>query len=590
MSIDSKSKSGLETYRRIFAYARPHWPLFLLAVCSMVLLAISEVAFAPVLGKLVDVNSVANNRSDLVSAPLLLVLVIFVRASMTLLSGSCMAWISRTTIYALRKDMFSRLLLMPSSYYDKFSSGKLISIFTFNAEQMGDSITSAITILIRDSLTIIGIFSLLFYYQPIITLIFITIGPLLGYFLYKLSERFRKTSKRIQESMGVITTSLQETTDNEKLIKLHNGANQQADSFEKINRKNKSQTIKYFAVVISSSSLIQFLVGLFIALAVYLLLKEKTSAEDFVAYITAMFLIIPCLKRLTTVNSSIQKGIAAGESVFAFLDLHGESDTGRREVKRVKGEIVFDNVSFTYSANARQTSESIIKTGKQVLSNINLKIDAGQKIAIVGKSGGGKSTFVSLLPRFYELTEGAILIDGVDIKEFKLPCLRSQFALVSQSITLFNDTLANNIAYGVTENISRAEIESAADAAHALYFINEWDDGLDTIVGEGGIQLSGGQKQRVAVARALLKNAPILILDEATSALDSESEKFVQQGIEKLSENRTTLVITHRISTAESADNIIVIENGEIVETGTHKHLLELNGFYARYYKNQFKD
>jgi len=584
MATQSKENKGFYLYKRLLTYALPYWPVFVVAVIAMTILATTDALFAHLFGHLIDENLVAKNKDLTANAPLLIVFVFFIRGFTSFISGSCMAWIGRMTIFKIRNEMFEHMLTLPSAYLDQNSSGQLISKFTFNTEQIAQALTSAVTILVRDSLIIVFLFSTLFYLQGAVTFLFLLVGPIVAYLLYKLSTRFRKISKRIQSSMGDITTAVQETIENDKLIKLHGGAAQQRKKFFKTNKKNKQQQLKMLVTAIASAPFIQFLVGIIVALIMYVLIEKGISAGEFVTYISALLAIMPPLKRLTTVNSAIQKGIAAADSIFEFIDSAAEKDTGDKKITRVDGNIEFQQVSFSYHASQADQED------KKILKNINLEIRAGEKIALIGKSGGGKSTLVNLLPRFYEIGQGQITLDGINIREFQLSNLRSQFSLVSQSITLFEDTIANNIAYGALAGIDRKKIEAAAEIAHATEFIEKWSDGFDTLIGEGGIQLSGGQKQRIAIARAILKDAPILILDEATSALDSESEKFVQEGIEKLSRGRTTLVIAHRLATVESADKIIVIENGQIAEMGSHSTLLEKNGYYARYYKNQFSD
>ncbi len=576
MSKESPAYGSVQTYRRLITHALPYWPYFLGATVAMILFATTDAAFAGLMRKLVDVNVVGQSRDDLITYPLLLVGLVTLRGITGFLYSYGMMYVSRMTIYSIRKDMFQHMLLLPSSSFDTNSSGQLISKFTFNTEQISQAITSAVTILIRDSLTAIILLGYMMYLNFWLTIIFLVCGPFIIIILALLSSRFRRISKKIQNSMGDVTSVLQESIDAQREVKTFGGQKFEQKKFEAINKTNRQQHMKFLATTVGSTQVIQLLASVTVAVIIYFLISDESiTAGSFIAYVMAMLFMLPPIKRLTTVNASIQKGIAAASAIFELLDEKPEKDTGTHISKRVEGHICFEHVSMSYDQ------------GKTLpLQNIHLDIKPGQTVALVGKSGSGKTSMIGLLPRFYELYSGRITIDSVNITDYTLESLRDQIALVSQNIVLFNDTIANNIGYGMA-SASREQVEAAAVSAHADEFIQQFENGYDTLIGEDGSRLSGGQRQRIAIARALLKDAPILLLDEATSALDSESEQAVQAGIELLVRNRTTLIVAHRLSTIEKADLILVLESGKIVESGSHQELINANGFYARYHNTQ---
>ncbi len=597
-------QSAAAIYRRLLTYASPYWKVFLLAVFSMVIYATTDVALAELLREMVGgkqdqyqhsytlfdsyLNDFLDDRPSAARgwyvsiireyAPWLIVLLFMVRGLFGFVTTYGMAWIGRMSIYNIRKEMFVHITMLPSRFYDKQTSGQLISKFTFNTEQVAQAVTNAVTILIRDTLTAIILLAYLLYLNASLTIILIVFAPLIIWLLSKLGRRFRKISKRIQDAMGEVTNTLQESIDGQKEIKIFGAQQAECEHFDRVNRTNRKQNLKLMATMAASVPVIQFLAAIAVASIVYLLMNSDVKTGDFIAYITAMMFLMAPLKRLTSVNAAIQKGIAAASSIFDLLDEKMEKDTGTLSPERIKGDIEYQAVSFAYSKDA-----------EQVLNNINFKVNAGQTVALVGKSGQGKTSLVHLLTRFYDIDSGRILIDNICISELSLMALRKQVSIVSQHVTLFNDTIANNIAYGSDKSPQRDAIINAAKAAHALEFIETFTDGFDTIVGEKGSRLSGGQKQRIAIARAIFKNAPILILDEATSALDTESEQNVQSGLKELQQNRTTLVIAHRLSTIEKADVILVLDSGAIVESGTHTALLAKNGYYAKLHHDKFE-
>jgi subfamily B ATP-binding cassette protein MsbA len=582
MTSPSREKTdGFTIYRRLLGYAFPYWKVFLLAVLGMVIFSLTEGAFTKLIEPMVDGSFVEKNPETIKWVPILMIIIFAFRTVGSFLSEYCMAWIARSVIRKLRSRVFEQLLRLPISYYDTTSSGSLLSKMVYDVEQLAEASSSVLTILIRDSLTILVLLGLMLYLSVKLTLILLITLPLIAVLVVMISKRFRKLSQRIQQSMGDVSNVTEEAIEANREIKIFGGQDYEANRFDVVNAYNRRQHLKLVATNALSSPLIQQIVVSAFAGIVYLatqpdFLKAMTVGK-FISFMLAMILLLQHARKLTTVNASLQRGIAAAYSVFAFLDSDQEQDTATRQLPRVQGEVEYRNVEFSYSNDT-----------KAVLSDINLKIKAGESVAFVGRSGAGKSTLVSLLPRFYEIKDGEITLDGINIQEVSLNSLRDQIALVSQHVTLFNDTISHNIAYGALEHASEEAIREAASAAHALEYIEQLPEGFDTLVGENGVLLSGGQRQRLAIARAIFKDAPILILDEATSALDTESERYIQSALEHLMKDRTTLVIAHRLSTIEKVDKIVVLEHGRIVETGRHAELLEKGGHYAGLYNMQF--
>ncbi len=584
MSENSQMQDGMAVYRRLLRQVLPYWKLFLMAILAMALYATTDAGFARLMQPMLDESFVKKDPQSIKWIPILIIAVFLVRTVTGFISNFGMAWVARHVIRDLRRKMFRQLLVLPISFYDSSSSGVLIAKLLYDVEQLAQASTTVITTLVRDILTVIALLVLMFYTSMKLSIVFIVLAPFLVAIVVVVGKRFRKLSRRIQGSMGNVSHVTEEAIDGNRVIKIFGGQFYEENKFSDINEYNRRQHLKLAATNAFSVPFVQFLVAMAFALIVYMAtlpdLLESITPGTFISFMTAMLLLTQPVRRLTTINASLQQGIAAAQSVFTFLDQPIEQDTGTRELQRATGQIKFENVSFGYS-----------KAKGDVLSEINLTINPGETVALVGRSGSGKTTLVNLLPRFYETDRGTITLDGKDVREFKLHDLRAQFALVSQQVTLFNDTIAHNIAYGDLEKeATMDQIESAARAAHAMEFIEQQPEGLETIVGEDGVLLSGGQRQRLAIARALLKDAPVLILDEATSALDTESERYIQEALETLIENRTTLVIAHRLSTIERADKIVVLQNGRIVETGKHTDLLEKGGIYAGLYRMQFNE
>jgi len=572
---------GMQAYRRLLTYVWPHWRMFLLAIIGMMGFAATEVGFPALMKPLVDDSLIAHDPDAIKLIPILLISLFVLRIVVNFVATYCMSWVGRTIIKELRTQMFSHLLNLPTATYDKSSSGSLLSRMTYDAEQVGRAATNAITVVIQEGLTAIGLIALMLYYSWELTLIFIVIGPFIAMIITYVSKKFRKVSKRIQNSMGGITHVSEEAIEGHRVVKTFGGQQVEARSFEKENDYNRKQKIKMDVLRVLSMGIVQLLVASGTALVIYYAtsetMSEKITPGIFVSILTTLIVLQRPIKRLTSINAYLQTGIAAAQSIFSFLDLEKEKDSGDVELSNIKGKVTYSNVDFSYNS-----SDDI------VLNNISFVAEPGKTIAFVGRSGSGKTTLVNLLPRFYDTPSGTVSIDDRDIRDIKLSSLRHHISLVSQHVTLFNDTVANNIAYGILSDASIDEIKHAADIAHASEFINKLPNGFDTLVGENGVLLSGGQRQRLAIARALLKNAPILILDEATSALDTESERHIQAGLEVLMQNRTTLVIAHRLSTIESADTILVMHEGEVVEQGTHSELIKHDGRYALLHRMQF--
>lgn len=572
---------GMTTYPRLLHYAAPYWRRFLLAVIAMMVYAALGPAFAKLIQPLIDGSFVNNDPSVLRMAPLVLIGLSVLRGIAGFCGDYYSGWVSRRVITDLRQDMFGQFLNLPCATYDKSSSGQLMSQLLFNTEQVAESLTNGIMGIFRDGLTIIGLVALMVYENVQLSLVLLIVGPLLGVSISRVSKRFRAISRRIQESMGNVGHVAQEAIDAQRIVKVFNGKTYEADKFDQENELNFQRYMKRIATEAFAGSAIQLIYVSGFAAVLYVVsldaVRSSITPGSLISFIAAMSMMLSPIKRVANLANVVQRGIAAGGSIFELLDSERERDTGKIELARVSGQVEYRGVSLAYQED-----------GDTVLTGIDLTIPPGKTIALVGHSGSGKTSLIRLLPRLYEPTTGEILVDGMNICDLTLTSLRDHIAYVGQEVTLFNDTIANNIAYGSRGVTSPEQIREAAIAAHALSFIEALPDGFSTRVGEQGILLSGGQRQRIAIARALLKNAPILILDEATSALDAESERHVQEALETLMQNRTTLVIAHRLSTIQNADQIYVMREGRIIETGVHQELLQRHSHYGELYRLQF--
>ena len=573
-------QSGLKVYIRLLQYVKPHWKLFVLSVFGYLLYSGSQPLLAQVTGWLTDAVYTKNTEAVYL-IPISLLVIYFFRGLGGFIGTYFLAKVSFSIVHTLRTEMFNKLVLLPNSYYEQNNSGHLISMITFNVAQVTGAATDAIKVIVREGITVIALLGFLFYSNWQLSLTFLAITPLIGFVVAFASKRFKKLSKKIQVTMGDITHISSEAINGYKEVKSFGGENYEQQRFLAASQKNYRQNMKMVMTSAINTPVLQMIVAFALSALVFLALSflGDMQPDTFISYIVAAGLLPKPIRQLSEVNSTIQKGIAAAESVFMILDEQPEQDRGTLVAQSVKGRLEFNHVNFKYP-----------QTEKTVINNLSLTIEPGQTVAFVGRSGSGKSTLVSLISRFYDVKPGEILLDGQSLDKYTLKSLREQISLVTQDVTLFNDTIEMNIAYGTLSYFSRAEVIQAAESAYAMEFIEEQSDGLDTLIGEDGVLLSGGQRQRLAIARALLKNSPILILDEATSSLDTESEQKIQSALENVMKGRTTLVIAHRLSTIENADLIVVMDKGAIIEKGTHNELISHEGFYYQLHKKQFDD
>jgi subfamily B ATP-binding cassette protein MsbA len=557
--------------------------MFLVGIIGVSIDAAMQALFIKGMQPLIDRVFVGKDSSFglLLAGAILLISVIRMAGNFAGVYG--MEWVGRKVIANLRQELFDKYVGLPATFYDNHSSGELISKLAYNSEQVASAATHSIVTAIRDVLIVVFLLGVMLSVNARLTLVMLVLVPIIGLLVTVISRRFRKISHRIQDMMGSVSHVTEEAVTGQQVIKVFQGQDAEKARFHEVNEKTRRLHMRMRATHLAGSSLVQLAAGLALVLLMLIAtrptLLNSISAGTFTAIFTAMIASIPPLKRLTGVQAQVQKGIAAADSIFQVLDTEAEQDTGSYAVSRVRGEIEFDNVSFLYASSE-----------KPILDRVSFSVPAGSVTALVGHSGSGKTTLAGLLPRFYTGYDGHIRLDGHELSDYSLDNLRSHISLVSQQVVLFNDTVAGNIAYGALAGKSREEIVKAATQANAMGFIEKLPDGLDSLIGENGALLSGGQRQRLAIARALLKDAPVLILDEATSALDSESERAIQQALTEVIKDRTTLVIAHRLSTIENADQVIVLDEGRVVEAGTHDELLASEGTYARLYRTQFRD
>ncbi|MDX1517650.1 MAG: lipid A export permease/ATP-binding protein MsbA [Woeseiaceae bacterium] len=580
---DNPDANVREVYGRLWRYVTPHKLIGLIAVLGMTATALIEGSLVLLLEPLMDEALVAQNLAATRWIPIAFVAIFIARGIAGYATEASLGWIGRSVISSLRRDVFRKFLTLPARFFNKQTTGPLLSRMTYNVEMVAESVTSVVTIAIRDVLTVLAAIAVMVYQSPTLSIFVAILFPVIALLVRVLGIAFRRYSNRIQDSVGEVTQVTEEIVRGNWVVKAFGGYDYEQRRLDDADERNRRQNLKLIRVRSLGVAVTQVIFGIGVALVIWAASRESVegnlSPGQFISFFSAMMLMLQPVRRITNVNATLQRGVAGADSLFGIIDEDDEVDTGTVDSGPVHGDVEFKNVSFGYEGD-----------NGSVLKDVSVRVDAGKTLAVVGHSGSGKSTLVSLLPRFYDIDSGEILIDGIPIADYTLASLRDNISLVTQDVVLFNDTIANNLAYGQLKDRSEDEIVAAAEAAHVMEFVRELPKGLQTFVGDRGILLSGGQRQRIAIGRALLKNAPILILDEATSSLDSQSERTIQDALDRLMKNRTTLVIAHRLSTVERADRIIVLDAGRIVESGSHEDLLAADGHYAALYRMQFSD
>ncbi|WYX74357.1 lipid A ABC transporter ATP-binding protein/permease MsbA [Morganella morganii] len=573
--------STRQTFRRLWPTIAPFKTGIIVAAIALVINAGGDAFMLSLLKPLLDEGFGTADNDFLRIMPLIILGLMLLRGISSFVSGYCLSWVSGKVVMTMRRNLFRHMMGMPVSFFDQQSTRTLLSRITYDSEQVASSSSGALVTVVREGAYIIALFGLMFYNSWQLSLILIVIAPIVAFVIRKVSVRFREISKNMQSGMGQVSASAEQMLKGHKEVLIFGGQKVENDRFDKVSNHMRRQGMKLVTASSIADPIIQIIASFALAFVLFAAsfpeIKEALSAGSITVVFSSMIALMRPLKSLTNVNAQFQRGMAACQTLFVLLDMEQEKDTGTKVLKDAKGDVAFENVTFRY-----QGKENL------ALKNVSFTIPSGKTVALVGRSGSGKSTIANLITRFYEIESGHITIDGNDIRDYTLASLRSQVALVSQNVHLFNDTVANNIAYATEGKYTREQIEKAAEMAYAMDFINKMEKGLDTEIGENGVLLSGGQRQRIAIARALLRDAPILILDEATSALDTESERAIQAALDELQKNRTCLVIAHRLSTIEKADEILVVQDGEVQERGTHDELVKQPGIYAQLYNMQF--
>ncbi len=580
--MQEKDLSTFKTFKRLFPTIRPYKLGLIAGAIALVLNALVDSSLIYLLKPLLDDGFGKADNSFLKLMAVLVVVFILVRGITNYIASYSLAWVSGNVVMTLRRNIFQHLMYMPVSYFDKNPTGRLLSRVTYDTEMVATSSSHALVTIVREGAYLVSLFVVMIYTSWQLSLVLFVMAPIIGVLIGIVSKRFRTLSRNIQSSMGELTVTTEQMLKGHKVVLSFGGQKVEKERFERVSNDMRRKGMKIVSADGISDGVVQLIASFALSAVLYVatfpeVMSENLTAGSFTVVFSSMMAMLRPLKSLTNVNSQFQRGMAACQTLFEFLDLETEKDFGKREVERVKGDVEFNHVVFSYGGK-----------DELALNNISFRIPQGKTVALVGRSGSGKSTIANLLTRFYDIDQGEILLDGVNINDYTLANLRQQCSVVSQQVHLFNDSIANNIAYAATDKYSREQIVEAARAAHALEFIEKLENGFDTVIGENGASLSGGQRQRLAIARALLRNSPVLVLDEATSALDTESERAIQSALAELQKDKTVLVIAHRLSTIEKADEILVVDHGEIIERGSHSELLAKNGAYKQLHSLQF--